>query len=220
MAHFVDRVRTMAFVVLTLLLVVAAGPAAARNSNPQVIPPQANAHGRTYGEWATKWWSWAFQQAFVPVNDPDGSHCADGQRGKVWFLAGTSEGSATRECTIPSGTALFFPLANVADVFDPQIPQTDAELIAECDSWADTFTHLFATIDGRQLKNLTDYRVETLIFQVPQDFPDVGGNQAASCGYYLFLAPLSKGEHTLRFGGDLAVFGLHVEVTYHLTVGK
>ena len=31
-----------------------------QESEPGVIPPNAKAYGMTYGEWAPKWWQWAF----------------------------------------------------------------------------------------------------------------------------------------------------------------
>ena len=36
--------------------------------NPPVIPPHANAFGKTYGEWAAEWWQWA---SALPA---DGTH--------------------------------------------------------------------------------------------------------------------------------------------------
>src|SRR5690349_17165858 len=60
------------------------------------------------------WVHWALEQAWStgPVLDPDGSACANGQSGNTWFLAGTSGGPVTRECTVPVGKKLFFPLVN------------------------------------------------------------------------------------------------------------
>src|SRR5215831_15880144 len=34
--------------------------------------------------------------------------------GIVWFLAGPFVGAVTRTCTLPQGTALFFPIVNAA----------------------------------------------------------------------------------------------------------
>jgi hypothetical protein len=38
-------------------------------------------------------------------------------------------------------------------------------------------------------------------------------------GYYLMLAPLSAGAHTIHFTASLGG-GFHLDVTYHLTVQK
>ena len=87
---------------------------AGRNDNPGIVPIQANAHGQSYGAWAAAWWRWAIaiEAPRNPIADETGEFCALGQKGKVWFLAGTWGNEVHRECTIPKGTALFFPLAN------------------------------------------------------------------------------------------------------------
>jgi len=83
------------------------------NPNPGVIPPQARAHGLSYGEWGAQWWRWAYSfpvDQFPPLQSGEGD-CSLGQSGSVWFLAGTAgQGPVTRSCTIPSGKALFFPI--------------------------------------------------------------------------------------------------------------
>ena len=94
---------------LTLLL------AAALPSQAQLIPPAKTIAGATQEEWARRWWHWAlsFEDDDSPVADADGSLCASGQSGPVWFLAGTYGSKRTvRSCRIPAGKTLFFPLLN------------------------------------------------------------------------------------------------------------
>ena len=57
------------------------------------------------------WWVWAFEFAFPQDGEGD-VDCAVGQSGGTWFLAGTGGGPAERNCTIPVGKRLFFPLVN------------------------------------------------------------------------------------------------------------
>lgn len=38
--------------------------------------------------------------------------CSAGQKGPVWFLAGTTRGPATRSCTVPAGKYIMFPIFN------------------------------------------------------------------------------------------------------------
>src|SRR2546427_7156737 len=84
------------------LFVASATPALADNPNPGIAPPNSHPHGLTYGEWNGRWWQWALSipSDVNPVLDTTGVHCAEGQTGKVWFLAGTFGGAATRTCTI------------------------------------------------------------------------------------------------------------------------
>ena len=90
------------------------------NPNPGVHPPNSKPYGLTYGEWSAQWWQWSLKipAATNPNLDTTGAHCAEGQSGPVWFLAGWFPGAhpsvVIRECTIPAGKSLMIPLANIA----------------------------------------------------------------------------------------------------------
>src|SRR5262249_47748517 len=90
--------------------------------NPGVLPPNSKPLGTSYGDWSAEWWKWAFS---LPIDHHplyDTADVSTGQSGKVWFLGGSFAPStndagqtvaiATRDVTIPSGVALFFPIAN------------------------------------------------------------------------------------------------------------
>src|SRR2546423_112062 len=127
MVRKINFLRTgLTLVMLTLLLQVT--PVLADgNSNPGVLPPNSHPFGKTYGEWSNAWWQWALLNPVVkgneqanPLFDTTGASCGVGQSGKVWFLAGIvtvnyspGAGTITRNCTIPTGTALFVPVVNV-----------------------------------------------------------------------------------------------------------
>jgi hypothetical protein len=105
-----------------MLLLAAQAAWAARNPNPGVLPPQSHAFGATYGEWNARWWQWALS---MPVDAHplfDTADCSAGQSGHVWFLGSTFSatpdpgdpdnaiiGTAERDCTVPTGKALFHP---------------------------------------------------------------------------------------------------------------
>ena len=111
----------VAFSIVVGLLAGSVSGVYAANRNPGVIPPNAKAYGMTYGEWSAKWWQWAFS---LPVDQnpffDEGGNCtngANGQFGPVWFLTGVINvsGTAVRDCTVPAGKALFFPIINAED---------------------------------------------------------------------------------------------------------
>ncbi len=204
----------------------------------KVIPRDANAYGNSYGEWSAQWIQWALSipAATNPVADTTGAHCGEGQAGPVWFLAGTFSGAAvTRNCNVPAGKALFFPLesgAFGAGVFDceptaPGVACNLATLRMAAAASMDAVT-LEASLDGKPLDDLHDQRVQspvlTLTYPPGAVVPGVAqGTYAPNVvdGYWLMLAPLRAGAHTLHFksrvtGGVFA--GTVVEVTYHLTV--
>jgi hypothetical protein len=134
----------------------------------------------TYGEWAAQWWSWVFEAPVDanPLLDTTGEHCAQGQSGSVWFLAGASWGSpVSRDCEIPADKALFFPLENYAYISwstDPYTwtPEEEAFWRGVLADGIDTYGGgLVAEIDGVPLVNLDDYRVQSPVFYswVPDD---------------------------------------------------
>ena len=227
------------------LLGTATAALAGSNGNPGVLPVGSSPHGKTYGEWSAEFWKWQFS---LPVDrNPifDTAACSEGQSGHVWFLGGTTSaieiepgvilGEATRDCTVPVGTALFLPIVNVECSTVEGNGATEAELRGCASSFADAITDLSAELDGVPLKNLSAYRVESALFtfgplpdnNVLQFFgvnaPAGTVSASVSDGVHLMLAPLSRGDHTLHFHGalDLSSIGgptFVQDITYHLTV--
>ena len=208
-----------------------------RNANPRVIPPHANAHGKSYPEWAATWWQRmsALPTDGHPLFDQTGEDCDNGQEGSVWFLHGVynESGSAERDCTVPPGKALFFPILNViVNNFEEDPPLTDEELLATAAFFGTGVTNLAAEVDGVALQNLDDYHGHTDIFEVsaPADniygYPGGGTSHAADDGIYLMLAPLSAGAHTVSFSGTFLFtaeehgfdFEFNLSILYNLTV--
>lgn len=253
--RYARRVKWLAVVTLGLLvaLLLVASPAgvaqADKGPNPGVLPPQSHPHGKTYGEWSAAWWQWAFQS---PVHNPPytgaiynplfvngPADCALGQTGRVWFIGGVMgiSGAATRTCSIPTGTALFFPVLNVVwDNVGTVPPLDEAGLREVAALLVGNPTDLYATIDGVPVTNLRDYRIFSPVFKyqlpaednfyqhlgvaVPGDaWPSTTVEPAVADGYWLFLNPLPPGVHTLTFGGSSGPPGnFSTEVTYVITV--
>lgn len=89
----------------------------------RILPPGSRPHGKSYSQWIADWWQWVAETPTDdhPLLDPTGADCAEGQRGHVWFLGGsfTSGTTVNRACTVPPGTALFFPIAPEAWLSTP-----------------------------------------------------------------------------------------------------
>ncbi len=195
----------------------------ANYQNPGILPPNSRPGGLTYGEWNAKWWQWAYS---MPVDAHplfDTADCSQGQSGNVWFLGSTfatdqgPEGefiaNPDRTCIIPPGKMLFFPVINVEGSTLEGNGQTEAEL-REYAKWAmDHATDMSAEIDGKPVKNLEKYRVQSPLFTfgpLPEnnvlqwlgfDAPAGTTSQSVADGIYLMLAPLSVGKHTIHFKG-------------------
>lgn len=202
---------------------------------PKVIPPNETYGGFTYAEWSAKWWQWAVSLPIDqnPFFDEGGcANGANGQSGDVWFLTGVINvsGVAERSCTVPQGKALFFPLVNVEcstlEVGTDWYGANEAELRACAKGFADGYTEVYCELDGKPVRNLEKFRVQSPMFPLtaPENnvlwvasdtgYPVTGFS--VSDGYWLMLAPLSAGQHTIRFGGGADTF--HLKITYHLTV--
>jgi hypothetical protein len=208
------------------------------DATSKVIPRDANVYGNSYGEWSARWWQWALAipAATNPVLDTTGAHCAEGQSGPVWFLASSFFGGTfERACTVPAGKALFFPIVQAAfgaGVFDCEptvsgVPCNLANLRMAAAASMDAVT-LTASLDGGRLRDLQNHRVQSPVFTLTYPADNVvevsAGTYAPQVadGYWLMLAPLRHGAHTLHFTAEITdgVFaGIVTEVTYYLIVG-
>jgi hypothetical protein len=212
-------------------------PLTSTNPNPKVLPPGSNPYGASYGEWGARWWQWALSGPLAtnPILDPDGSYCDLAQSGPVWHLAGNFGGTTERACTVPAGKAVFFPIVNFyANYpcppefgFEPAPGQTLEEFLREfAGSVIDGAINMAVEVDGTSLTDLTEYRGTSDLFllDIHPEWaaldPCVTGEPqpAVTDGYWLMLAPLAPGGHTLHFHAELPSFGFVLDVTYDLTV--
>jgi hypothetical protein len=229
--------------VLLVLAAAAGSPAALAqdsNGNPGVVPPNAHIRGLSYGEWEARWWQTLFSIPVVDGYHPGISGGAFGGEDGVVFLTGVP-GGPTIHVTIRPGTALFFPVVNAecSEIEpDPYHGDNEQELRACANMHIDNTSGLFAVIDGRPVKNLGAYRVQSPLFEfgpLPEDnllafaygddadFPPGATSLSVDAGVYLLLAPLSVGKHTIHFGATLiggAPDGsdLMIDTTYIVTV--
>jgi hypothetical protein len=209
-----------------------------------ILSRDAVTYGRTSGEWAREWWQWSF--SIPTANHPlfDHGDCSVGQSGPVWFLGGSFvSNTAVRNCSIPAGTFLFFPILNGEDsaIEESQgdgcsSPPNPAATIVDVRRCAESYENgviLNAEIDGVPINNIAGkYRIQSPAFgiTIPADnFLKVTTNPAhkypagtyfpsVTGGYYLMLAPLSPGPHRIHFHGIGAGSGFTLDVTYHLFV--
>ncbi len=224
--------KTVAAVIVAAPVIVGQTSGSAYSTTISIIPPsQALAQtGKTYGEWSVEWWQYYLE---IPLQDnpgfsETGANCEFMQHGPVFFLMGTTTGSVTRnECRVPSGKILFFPLLN-ATLW--QTHENESGIRGYLQSVVRSTRELQASIDGIDIGTIVslDPRNSPLRAASPAGFftfiaPEnnivglvPGPYNAVADGFYLMVAPLPPGQHTIRFGGVSRNFA--TDTTYNLTV--
>jgi hypothetical protein len=229
-----------------LATAVAAGnaPAKAASPNPGVVPNVAKA----YDLLSVAWWKYVLSQpaASNPLTDDTGARCAINQAGPVFFIGGDFNGNnapITRDqCKVPAGRALFFPIVNAVDVHVPGLDTQDTPQLIWDDlqiTLAFKVTSLHASVDGTPVSNLdpatSPYRgcagpvrpcaPRSFTLRLPAGnlFGIDAGTYAPAVadGFYLLLAPLRPGPHTVTFGGQGHLgTDFSQEITYRLVVTR
>lgn len=184
-----------------------------------LVAPSEKIAGRSQADWSRAWWEWAgsFADYESPIADKKGTRCQQKQSGPVWFLAGTYGTHRTiRSCTVPAGKYLFFPLINYVVFPNATHSITCEDAKATAADTTDDVASLVLELDGRLFKNLEAHRQPTKECFDLAALAGGGVKPSAANGYYIMLRPLSRGTHTLNFGGILP--GMSQAVTYTLHV--
>ncbi len=215
------------------------GLAGNAGTNPRVVPTHASPYGTSYEQLAADFWTWMWTAPLAehPGLDETGEFCDVGQSGNIWFLGGVPPaggGTFERSCTVPAGTALFFPPINIS-LHCPLPFESVEDLRRFAAEFPDHIVELEVTVDGTPLENLFDYRVQSEVYHLPPSElldsmgvpPFCTGTPAIADGFYLLLAPLAAGHHVVQYKvvGEPFVHslfgpvdGISVDVTYHLEV--
>jgi len=200
---------------------LATGRSPAAQSNPGVAPPDSAPYGKSYPEWVAAFWQWALALPLEghPFADSNPVYNLSAhQSGNVWFWS-APDGPLTRAATLPVGKALFLTLRDV-ECSSLEAPDsgfhgdTEAEQRSCAKFWADHIVDVFCLIDGEPVNDLHACRFSSPQFDfaapTPWIFGESGGNgTAVGDGYYLMLVPLSRGQHTIHYGG-----------TFHFEAGE
>lgn len=180
--------------------------------------------GRGLGAWTAQWWRWAGAQPLAPYLDPDGTWCMSGQEGPVWFLAGTDGSfSPRRECVVPEGKYLLVPVINMIHFARSGADTRCTELQQRAAVNNDRLASAVVLLDGVSLGDMRRHRVRSDgCFRMDEE--DSGSRLAAADGYWLMLAPLPRGRHTLVVGanysaGEQAYGEMNQRFEYVLHVG-
>jgi hypothetical protein len=227
------NISTLTAVIFALVLIVSwmVPSTRADSINPNAYSIDSKPYGLTYGQWTAKWEQWliSMPQQVSAATDSSGKNCAQNQTGPVWFLAGTVGGTAERTCTIPAAKAILFPIVN-SECSYAEYPtvKTESDLVACAKQDNNRATNLLATVDGQSLQPLEKYRVTSPLFNFTFEPNNLfgapsGPTQGVSDGFWVFLQPLSSGNHEIHFSSftpspSPGASPFVIDVTYHLTV--
>src|SRR5882762_6505804 len=100
--------------VIAALLSAGGSALAEKHKAVRIVAPDATFRGKTYGEWAARFWQWMMAlplEGHPIIDDPNFDFTA-AQSGKVWYWA-APDGPLTRSFSMPEGTALFLTIRDV-----------------------------------------------------------------------------------------------------------
>lgn len=172
--------------------------------------------GKTWEQWAAAWCTWmlSIPKSSHPNLDETGELCSKHQNDPdVWFLAGTFGNvlPVKRHCKIPREKSILYCIIEKEDSFaENKDLSKEWELQARAKSFIDNVTKIETKIDGQGVKNLEQYRIHSEVFDLlfPSDpvYSDVnaGLTRAACDGYWIFLRPLTPGNHEISFRGEVS----------------
>jgi len=179
----------------------------------ELYPRRSKPLGKSWTDWIASWWRWCFAAdvAMSPAADTTGQMCRKNQNDpNVWFLAGTFGGNAKRKCVMPRGKSILFPIVNDLISYAEYgnlVNERDLRRYAKDD--IDTATVYSCTIDNTDLHGLEKYRIHSGLFDLT--IPLSGTmmrtrTEAISDGYWIFLKPLTIGEHLIFFKGEKSLY--------------
>lgn len=229
--------RRAIIIVMTLLIIhifvanFAARDAFAQDaSETYIYLVDSEPFGIPYYKWTESWWNWlvSIPAGSNPALDMDGKECQKGMHYTypVFFLVGSLNNTASRNCTIPSDVSIFFP-ATTSYCYNAITVNRTEEQLRACASLQESDMNTQVTIDGSDLNNfaydISNARVQSNLFgiEVPEDnILDISAQNVSgiAAGDWVFLKPgvLSHGIHKISFTGKLN--GTSSDVSYSLNV--
>ena len=186
-------------------------------------------YGITYGAWTVRWWKWCFSipKERNPSMDPTGIYTSEKQTTPTWFLAGTwvSEGREhpNRKCSIPSGVCILFPIINCEEnpLEYPDLKSRD-DMRNRLSYDMGTVQKLTCIVDNEVVPpQRVQSDPEFFQINIRSDMAENGhGGETVMTadGYWIFLKPLSAGEHHIEFEGSYQYGRLYSGAVYDISV--
>ncbi len=193
-------------------------------------------------EWAARWWQWYVS---VPLthspNNPNYPNHITNQTCSVFqdpsspvfflFSPYVEEKMAERTCDVPKEKAIMVPIVSgEMDTGDPSLSDNSTQSLEDTATGGNNNAAILVRLDGDTLNFNQDskYRILTKPFNIVlpehnlwEEKEKPGTYLGVAEGYYLFLKPLSVGNHTLYYEAGTSEPNPNQysqAVTYHLDV--
>jgi hypothetical protein len=218
----------LAVAVAVALAALGGSTAVAAQGRSVAFAPQAHPFGHSYVHWAEAWANWALgtsvdTNAFV---HPD--NCGPGSTSdKVWFLAGSFDGTTTADCTMPTGKGLLLsPAGNFCAGAVNGVTTQDALTSCALEG-VTTLRDIRVTVDGHRVRHIARYFLVSPVFDLTLEANNLFGVEAQTTpaviiGDYVMIHPLPPGRHTIvgfvrstLFPSGFAKVIAHVHVVAH-----
>src|SRR3989442_13912127 len=168
---FVEQLRryrhVLSGIIILTLTVASTNVGKGDDINPGLYSTDSTPYGISYQGWTERWWQWDFAvpAAVHPRENYTSAKCASGQDGPVWFLADSLSGTEERACTVPAGKSILVGvLTGESNSGDPGL-QNDQD-IRRCATEGNDYGVIGATLDGRRIQNLDQYRIDSGFYNI------------------------------------------------------
>jgi hypothetical protein len=180
-------------------------------------------NGHSLTELATAYGVWAFGTS-AEVNPLIDSRCERSPIDpRTYFLPASLGGEQVSTCKVPPGTFLLVTPGFIeCSTLEPEpfFGADETELRACVDDLFSFLNHAEVVLDGRPVTNPQDYVLTTRPATLPpNNLISTESGLSLSKGYFLVIAPLSRGTHTLRLYDEFQAFGFQAGITFTIVVG-
>jgi hypothetical protein len=181
----------------------------------------ANVAGEPLSTWMQRYWRWvrSFPKGESPTDDVQGTRCAAGQNGPVFFLTGSpGTGRISRECVVPRGTPVILPILNVLAQAGPAALAGCAQLLMPVRRVNESAVNLRFTSVGRELALPAYSKQETGCFDLVDQSNRGSSSLAMGAGHWLVLDAMEAGSYEIAFSGRYDADGFAQDIRYVLDV--
>jgi hypothetical protein len=188
-------------------------------------------YGKSYGEWTVEWWRWilGIPKRVSPVVDVSGEYTAMNQQNRdVYFLAGKlaeeRDDLPERYCKISAYKSILVPVINSESSMleNPEL-RNDDDIVQHVKNDQNTIVKKQFYLDGKVIRpeRISSDPPVFDVYMVDDSLFTVGPGRmtrASADGYWIFLKPLPRGEHTISFHGSCEMGRLRSGAIYKIDI--